>query len=166
MLTKSASLIFMVKLPQTGELAAVCQFRGRINFEKNGAPESWAGGLQPMVHGKREGLETPIGILQREAPQEIGVDLEALRKGAVIYLSTMNDVSHYAARVPFEDLATLRLHPSTGGLCFLRETDLDSVKNLRGFPKNEMVPGGVLAMFPDDLQAVRDAFRICNMTNK
>lgn len=133
-----------------GVLYLIGQLRGRLNFEHSPPKkESWAGGLQPLVHGKLKDGESVTDAVKRELSEETGLPVTAL-DSSFQNLRTIGDTEHFCLHLHESRLSEIRLHPSSGGLILLTETDLSQVANLKMLAKDEYVD--VLAMFPDDLQ--------------
>lgn len=144
---------------EEGEYVAICQLRGRHNFEKKGKPESWAGGLQPAAHGKLEDTDdcSPLDAIVRECREELQLKMPGdLPHGFTSEHLDLNGVRHFTVRTSILTIREcVRLHPSSGGLILLCHSDLDRIKNLKEFPKDSVLPSDTLAMFLDDLQAMR-----------
>jgi hypothetical protein len=162
---KAVSLHLFVQA--TGGIFAVCQVRGRYNFEPPelepfGRLESWSGGLQPAVHGKMEEFDQndTVHCILRESGEEFGVEFaNGLREMlALTEIGVKNNVMHYRAVVTPEVFNDIHLHPSTGGLRLLSQSDLPSVQNLKTFSKQDVIPHNVNAMFADDLESMMEAW--------
>lgn len=144
---KSVSLHVIVVIQ--GVQYLLCQFRGRLNFEYSPPKkESWAGGLQPLVHGKLKDDESVTDAVKRELSEETGLPVTAL-DSSFQDLRTIGDTQHFCLYLHESRMQDIRLHPSSGGLILLSETDLSQVVNLKMLPKDQYVEG--LAMFQDDL---------------
>lgn len=164
---KSAGLLLMTKVPDLG-LCAVLQRRGEWDFEKN-KYESWPGGCQITVHGKLEEGELFATGLWREVKEELGIwlfgklndDCIELQQSIVDYLVIYEDykVITFMLFVNYDLLKLIRLHPSSGGLRFLPQSHVDSIKPMQEFAKNIFITEA--AMFSDEIKAVRKAFELC-----
>ncbi len=156
----SVRLHVCTKLPN-GEFVVVCQKRGEINLQQEGKRQSWPGALYPLVHsGVRQG-EDPRLCLIRGTKAGLGEWMSGFldtQKTDIHNFEEIEGVQHYGLMIDFAVLADIRLHPSSGGLCFIRRQDCDDIKNLRNFPEERPVP--CLAMFLDDLIIVRHMFKI------
>jgi len=155
----SVGLIIMTKSP-TGELVAVLQRRGRLNDEKDWMPESYPGAYQVTAHGKVEEGEDTHQALHREIGEELGGVLAkvigVLEPALLVAQEEKKTFGVFIERVA---LKHIRLHPSTGGLCFVNQADADSIQNLRKFNKEIGVTDlNTIAMFPDEFGALRIAF--------
>lgn len=145
---KSVSLHVIVVIG--GVQYLLCQLRGRLNFEHSPPKkESWAGGLQPLVHGKLKDGESVKDAVKRELAEEAGLPVTVL-DSSFQDLRRIGDTEHFCLYLHESRLPEIRLHPSSGGLILLSETDLSQVANLKLLPKDQYVEG--LAMFQDDLQ--------------
>lgn len=150
-------------------LVAVLQRRGEWNTEKM-APESYPGACQVTVHGKVEKGESPSSALFREIDQELGAEaLEFLRRGALgpehdfpeLLKEETPDklVITWGMKVPCELLRVIRLGPDSGGLRLLEREEVAFIANLNNFDKKEGVMDRTdVAMFPDEIEAVKKAF--------
>ena len=68
----------------------------------------------------------------------------------------------YALAVKPEIIKQFRLNTSSGGLRFLKEKDVKNVISLFRFTKERGVSdSATIAMFPDELEAVKIAFEKC-----
>ncbi len=166
-MVKAVSLHLFLKLD--GQQFAVCQIRGRHNFEPEegkpiGRPESWAGALQPAVHGKlQESDNGEVAVcLLRETVEEFGQRfaervadelVEAAAKPIII-----NNVAHCWVEVDDSDVSLIALHPSTGGLRLLTPMEFLGIRNIKDFPKDAVVPTYIVAMFNDDVEAMNRTF--------
>ena len=175
---QSIGLLTMLQTPE-GERLAVVHIRGNHNPE-TGRPESFAGCAQVTVHGGAhadEGLLTALGREVdeefREMLREAGIDhlperlsARSLATTSRLKLLTTGDNGHeqvrtlgYLIRDPIF-LMTIQPLLKTGSLKLLREADLSRIRILD--PKNarqQMNLSGEIAMFRDELEALRVAFR-------
>ncbi len=157
----AVGLLMMTQNPESGELIAVLQVRGDFNFEKN-KPESFSGGYQLTVHGKREGGEESMETLAREMKEELKVDIaeiKKLKKGIKLLnreITEKGEIINYGVIVPESIIDSIELHPSSGGLKFTKKEELNKVQNLENYRGG--VPEGVVAMFEDQKEATHIAF--------
>lgn len=155
-------LLVIVKVGNEG--MAVLQRRGEFNHEKMG-PESWPGGCQVTVLGGGRAGETPLQAMWREISEELGervTDFMLLRNFLVKLLDKEEGNQQKKIFGVIESnylLTIIRLHPSTGGLVLLPESKVEEIQDLTQFDKKEGVTDRkVIAMFPDEIEAVRKAF--------
>jgi len=161
---KSVGLIIFTEVPEIG-LVAVLRERGRFNFEK-WKPESWAGGCQVTVHGKLEDKESFLDALGRERIEELGQDFANLSgelafwKESEIHLVWKDDnIETYAQKVNHASLRRIRLSPDGGGLRFLPYIGIEYVHDLIRVGRTGVISREVIAMFPDELEAVKSGFK-------
>lgn len=154
-----------------GELCAVLQRRGEFNPETD-ERESWANACQMTVHGGVEEGETINEALLRETTEEMGVFLkwkvlELDSKGCLRELQKLEEKERltitFGMLLESSPLKNLRLQPGSGGIRIIKASQLDSVEDVRTYPKNFGVwDNRVTAMFPDDFKALKRAFEIFN----
>lgn len=164
------SVGFLAFVEHEGMLLAVLQVRGRHNVEKELRAESWPGGCQVTIHGKAEPDEVLEKALFREAIEEVGVAAAGHIRSAVekdhmelVYEHHEPEkiVLTYAAVLPYEFVQAIHWHASSGGLQLITEQQIALIEDLPSYGKTM----GVLnrkdvAMFPDEIEAVRKAFEI------
>lgn len=161
----SVGLVVLTDVPDMGGRVAVLQRRGEFNHEKM-KPESFPGACQVTAHGKVEEGENRFEALGREFIEELGKAVGDLifRLGASpVELSRIvteeKEAVTYGALFPATFLQSVKLNPSSGGLVLLTEDKVDSIQDLGSFDKKEGVTDRrVIAMFPDEIEAVRQAF--------
>ncbi len=161
---KSVGIILIGKT--AGELMAILQVRGVWNQEKN-APESYAGACQVTVHGKLEEGEDFMQALWREITEELGAEvLPAIKALRLIELvkkdSEEQQIITYGAIAEeniFKMLMSKPKSQSFGGFRLIKQNEVEKIVDLSGIDKNIGVTDkNVIAMFPDDKEAVRIAF--------
>ena len=167
---KSVGLIVMSKIPKAGKevLVAVLQRRGRFNTEKM-APESYPSCCQVTSHGKLFETEKLFEGLFREAREELGQPFSGLVKANVsrgIQMLTHvadkeKEVTTFGVLVPTVWLKAIQWGPDSGGADLIAQENLDDIVEIA----DEMKVTGpefihTLAMFPDEIEAVRKAFEI------
>ncbi|MEK7551843.1 MAG: NUDIX domain-containing protein [Patescibacteria group bacterium] len=163
----SVGLVVLTKLPGMGGVVAVLQVRGTFNHEKM-ARESWPGACQVTCHGGAEEGEDTIKTLEREFEEECGIrfsDIAPYFRSAMTELIRKDDdkpVVTYGLLI--EDpsfLKVLKLNTSTGGIHLLQREQLNELIDLRTIDKVRGVTDRrTIAMFPDEIAAVRMAFDI------
>ncbi len=170
---KSVGLVLMVKMPQedgSEVLMAVLQRRGRFNTEKM-KPESYPGCCQVTCHGGLEEGESFDDALIREVEEELGTDLAKCLRclpdkvGIEILIhqtTTEKEIITYGGMLPIKWISSIRLGPDSGGLDLISESEARGATveikpeyKADGPPKSWMV-----AMFPDEIMAVRKAFEV------
>jgi hypothetical protein len=172
----SVSLLIMTRLKITPdgpeELVAVLQKRGEFNHETMG-PESWPGVCQLTVHGKVEHVESDKGALGRETQEELGANFVSDARVWDVIAADMTEIGrvekpgksivHYATEVPAAKLASFRLNASSGGLRLVTQSDLRDIQPVPNFncnKKDGAFARRTIAMFPDEISAVKKAFEI------
>jgi len=171
----------MVKMPQEDGkevLMAVLQRRGRFNTEKMKL-ESYPGCCQVTVHGKlNEGEEIMTG-LRRETEEELGLffaetyfSLCGHYVGTIIHKTSDESVITFGTVMPIDLLRGIRLGPDSGGLVYVNEKRINDQRIIFEIGKDDkdMVPDAMkkygpseaatIAMFPDEVEAVRKAFEV------
>lgn len=145
------------------ELVAVLQRRGEFNPEKMD-DESWPGACQVTSHGKLNDGEGWVDGLIREATEELGRGIEIhLQNCNWATLREKKGKEHartYGIIAPPHVLQDIRLEPVSGGMKILKRSELCHILDLRtNFNKTEGVRDRqVIAMFPDEIEAVKAAF--------
>lgn len=179
---RMVGLVVLTDIPDMGRVA-VLQRRGEFNHEKMG-PESFPGLYQVTVHGKVEEGESSEVALYREFVEKLGDDRAAFRlvvpllmiQGRLVTgksplkvllrVETEEKVAvTYGAMLTANFLKEVRLGPSSGGLRLLREDEVNFIQEVdpssNGYNKKVgIVDRRVVAMFPDEKEAVRKAFRV------
>ena len=177
---KSVGLVVMVKMPQEDGseiLMAVLQRRGTFNTEKM-KPESYPGCCQVTAHGKlKENEDINRGIF-REIEEELGDQFvrhfyNGKHFGTIVHKTEGESVVTFGTVMPIEVLRSIRLGPDSGGLLYVTAEQMS--KNNPDLV--ELVPGEkgsvmdkikifgpnhtrTIAMFPDEIEAVRKAFEV------
>jgi len=178
---KSVGLVVMVMMPQkdgSEVMKAVLQRRGRFNTEKM-APESYPGCCQVTTHGKlEEGEDFDLG-LANELGEELGQEFattycHGYHSEIVSEVKTTEkEVITFGALMPLDALKTIRLGPDSGGLVYVTAEQMSKdnpdlvelVPGEKGSVMDKMkiygpVHTGTIAMFPDEIEAVRKAFEV------
>ncbi len=167
---RSVGLVVMVRMPDqsasVGHRVMAClQRRGSFNHEKM-APENFPGCLQVTCHGKLEDREDFYDALVRELREELGgnfaEDYVLGYHGQVLIETKTADkeVITFGTLVPIDFIRDLvRLDPDTGGLVYLSALQVDSLVTITDSMK-QLGPNGLLAMFPDEIEAVKKGFEI------
>jgi hypothetical protein len=168
---RSVGLVVAVRIPdgKDGHYVVIAlQHRGTFNHEKL-APESYPGCCQVTCHGKLEGDEPVEAGLVREATEELGGEFaEAYIHGyhGEILVETRGsekEVVTFGTLMPVEMIRDLvRLGPDTGGLVYVTAEQFE--KRVVVIDDGMKVEGPILAetiaMFPDEIEAVKKAFEI------
>lgn len=154
----------------SGELVALLQVRAGWNAEKN-SPESYPGACQVTVHGKLEESEDFHQALLREVGEELGEEIvspvaKLLDAGRLVELVNENtpekEIITYGAIVDnnlLQKLTDRQKTKSFGGFKIIFSSDIDKIVDIRTFSKETGVADEkVIAMFPDEKEAVRLAF--------
>lgn len=146
-----------------GILRTLCQIRAKWNNEKN-APESYPGCLQVTCHGKLEEGEGFLPALVRESNEELGdAFTEACQKdmSLVEVANVRNEKSWvitYAALVPSIRLKLLNPGKDVAGFKSLTAKDVSEIIPITPDMKERGAPNGKMAMFQDEIDAIKDAF--------
>lgn len=160
---RSVGLLILSEVEKMG-LVAFLRERGVFNFEKM-QPESWPGACQITVHGKLEEGETFEDALYRELTQELGPDFADIiwRQYFASFVSLKTEkenIETLALKIDFSLLSQIRLAPDSGCLRLVRKSDISSITDIANYPRDTGVKyRGVIAMFPDEKEALALAFR-------
>ncbi|OGI95755.1 hypothetical protein A2917_00350 [Candidatus Nomurabacteria bacterium RIFCSPLOWO2_01_FULL_42_17] len=161
--------VILVSWTEIG-FVAVLQVRAKWNEEKN-APESWPGACQVTVHGKLEGEEGFLEALIREIKEELGsastsVINALVNNGRLTRL--VNDETEDKQSLTYGGvvkeqvvgaLLAIAKTPTCGGFQIIRSKDVDNIVDIHTFDKaSGVMDENVIAMFPDEKEAVRLAF--------
>jgi hypothetical protein len=142
-----------------GILHTALQKRGLYDHEDGFKDESWAGGLQPLVHGKMEDFDAdPFQALIREGGEEVGKEFMT---EVIKYPTRIEDSETafcMAAKMELESLELIRWHVSSGGLVLLTEEKFNNTLNLKSLDSKKLVTS--IALFPDDLKFVMKGFEL------
>lgn len=167
MIKKTVGLIVLVNT-QTRGLVAVLQVRGNINVEKNNQ-ETYKGACQLTVHGSINDGETQTDTLLRETREELGeefaeiVEVELNKDQNFIELNRIENenisVANFGAIVSENALKEIEINPSTGGsIKLISKSDVNKIRELKPEDRETGVAEDEVAMFPDDIEAIRLAF--------
>ena len=166
---KGVGALFLSKNTKE-ETVAILQIRGKWNTEKN-APESWPGACQTTVHGGLKEGEDFIQALLRETAEELGDEivpviqllLETKKLKELINKDTpeRQDIV-YGAIVEKDVLATLLNKKKSsffGGFKLVRRDNINQIVDLKKYDRiTGVTDADIIAMFPDEKEAVRLAF--------
>lgn len=161
---KSVGLVVMTYITQEGKevLVAVLQKRGTFNTEKM-EPESYPDCCQVTCHGKLKDKEGWGEGLLREITEELGPVFSSIvhhgQSTVLIETDTILTMGIFTSIVNIRN--HIRLDPDTGGLVYITKDQVDNIVEISGDMK---IHGPefthTLAMFPDEIEAVRKAFEI------
>lgn len=172
----SVGLIILTDVPSMGRVA-ILQRRGEFNHEKMG-PESYPGGCRVTAHGKCEVGESFCKAIDREIVEELGLAAAGLirHEDALLHDDEGKSIYQEIIKVEGEEKVVLtygvvlpskylfggiQLGPSSGGLVLVHEDQVDNIQDLTKFDKKEGVTDRrVIAMFPDEKEAVKKAFEM------
>ena len=111
--------------------------------------------------------ENFIPGLLREVSEEIG-NIRILDTSNQLIVLTRKETREkitvtFGTVIDCSELKNIRLNASTGGLEFVTRNKIADIKNLATcFKKDELVPADVMAMFPDEIEALNLAFeKLC-----
>ncbi len=166
---RSVGLVVLTDIPGMG-VVAVLRRRGKINPEKDDFHESYPGGCQVTCHGKvKPEDDKEDEALLREAGEEIGQEaahkLLVQNRGRLTVLVDDREANAVTFGIFMPDpdfIHLIRLEVSSGGLELLPQSEIGNIRDLlRDFDKRTGVTDtNVIAMFPDEIKAVRLAFEI------
>lgn len=154
----------MILTEKSGSLFVLCQKQAKWNTEKN-APESFPGCLQVSCHGKLEEGEDFYDALIRESYEELGDKFTGLCQNDVrlhIVAEVKDDKKHVltcAAFVTEERLGMIEKGKDVGDLVYLSEAEVDQIIPIDPSMKENGAPEGKNAMFQDEIDAIKKAFR-------
>jgi hypothetical protein len=163
---KSVGLILMSWVPQkdgSKKLVAILQRRGIWDFERMDK-ETFPGCYQVTFHGGLEEDETFLDTLKRESEEELGKEfskknhLNKNLKELFHKNETEKEVITFGALIPFEQISLIRLGMSTGGLDLVEEKQVKKIINISPEFREVGAPSSVIAMFPDEIEALKKAF--------
>ncbi len=164
---KTVGLIVLANIQEKG-LTAVLQVRGDFNTEKNNE-ETYKGACQITVHGSMNNGETEMDTLLRETREELGeefaeiVEAELNKDQNFVELNKIENenivVTNFGTIVNEDALKEIELNSSTGGsIRLISKSDVDNIRELKSEDREAGVASDEIAMFPDDIEAVRMAF--------
>lgn len=165
MIKKTVGFIALANT-KDGGLVAALQVRGNYNIEKDNQ-ETYNGACQITVHGSIAEEENQIDALMRETREELGEEFAEIiesKKDELVEINRIENeniaVVNYAIVVDGSDLDKIELDESTGG--YIKLITKDDVENICELKPSDR-SGGIkteskIAMFPDDVEAVRLAF--------
>jgi len=167
---RSVGLLVMTAI--NSHLVALLSKRGVWNYEKSGF-ESWPGACQLTAHGKAEEGEDIEANLEREVNEELGV-LASRRIfengwGKIKELNRKENAEKLVVNFAVwcespEILEVITPERSSGGIYAVRRYSFElRVKNIADFDKEIGIPNdyrATIAMFPDEIEAVRKTFGI------
>jgi len=156
-MVKSVGLLVMTRLPDYREKVAILHRRGVLN--ENLRLQSWAGGFQVTATGKVEEGEKEKQCLYREIGEEIGKALYP-QNGKLVELFRNEERVIYGIYQDKVWVKNSRLSLASGGLVPVTKEVLPRIKNLLDFSKETGVKDrDVIAMFPDEITALKRAFK-------
>lgn len=161
---KTVGLIILTNIPGPVGKVAILQTRGKFNYEKR-QPETYIGATQISVHGSIEENESEYEALVRETKEEFGTEIAAEIENKKDELVELNKAENNAVLnvnfgivLPNECLQKIKLHPSSGGLKLLPIEKIGSISELKTSDRGKVIDGKTIAMFPDDIEALKLAF--------
>lgn len=171
MTTKKKSVgVQLLSKNKTGELVAILQVRAKWNTEKN-TPESWPGTCQVTAHGKLEKGENFRQALLREIREELGDEITPIiqtlsntenLKELVNSDTEEKQIITYGAIIEediLEKMIAREKSDSFGGFKIIRRNEIKKIIDIQKVDKKTGVTDEtVIAMFPDEKEAVRIAF--------
>lgn len=151
--------------PDSVGTVAILQTRGKFNYEKR-TSETYTGATQITVHGSIKENEEESEALVREVKEELGYEVGQeieSRKNELIELNRIEKDGlanvNFGIILPHEYLQKVKLPPSSGGLKLLPKEKIEEISVLKKSDREHGIQDGkVIAMFPDDIEAVRLAF--------
>ncbi len=166
---KSVGLVVAVRIPDGDghQVYVILQRRGTFNHEKM-APENYPGCLQVTCHGKLiDGEDFADGLL-REMIEELGPTfMQVYCHGYHGKLLTETrspeaEVLTFGTLMPIDMIRDyVRLGPDTGGLVYIKADQVDDIVEItEGMKVHGPELTHTMAMFPDEIAAVRKAFEI------
>ncbi|MCK5060051.1 MAG: NUDIX domain-containing protein [Candidatus Pacebacteria bacterium] len=154
---KSAGLIIITQLPSCKGNVAILHRRGILNEKLT--PQSWPGGYQVTATGKIETGETSDNALERETVEELGKEFSLSIPSEMMRVFRSDIRIIYAVWISPENLPQVSLSLASGGLVPITRKMIPQIKNLLMFDKKKGVQdGNVIAMFPDEKEALKWAF--------
>lgn len=160
---KSVGLVVIIKKAE--ELYAVLQKRSAWNHEKD-APESFPGCLQVTCHGKLEEDESFVMALVRECMEELGKEFTQcvqIYHPVVKVFDREKDGKHvitYATMVKEQTLSLVSLGQEVEVLIHVSKKDVEKIIPITDKMKKNGAPAGEMAMFSDEIEAVKAALEI------
>ncbi|MFQ5661683.1 MAG: hypothetical protein ACE5F2_00310 [Candidatus Paceibacteria bacterium] len=162
---KTVGLIILTNIPDPVGTVAILQTRGKFNYEKR-QPETYTGATQISVHGSLNENEGEFEALEREAREELGDEIAQAIESKKDKLIELNRVEkdnllnvNFGIVLPHEYLQKVKLHPSSGGLKLLPKSKIKEISELKESDRESGIQDGKqIAMFPDDIEAVKIAF--------
>jgi 8-oxo-dGTP pyrophosphatase MutT (NUDIX family) len=119
------------------------------------------------VHGGLEEGETFEDALLRETRQEVGAQAGRLLAKNVKTLYEVTRVETpekvvvtYATILPPDFVVKMQLNASTGGIRLVGQEELNNIIELTDKEEVAGVPDDLVAMFSDEIQAVKGAFNL------
>ncbi len=143
---------------------AVLQKRGKHNSE-TGKPETFPGCLQVSCHGGLENNEDFLDALTRESMQELGEKFtRQCRAGSTLSLVTDEEnekrhVKTFATFVQGHVVDMIVPGKDVGEIIRIMENDIKKIVPMTPDMKEAGAPDGVMAMFPDEIEALKKAFQ-------
>ncbi|HJO89638.1 MAG: NUDIX domain-containing protein [Candidatus Pacebacteria bacterium] len=162
---KTIGLIILTNIPDPVGAVAILQTRGKFNYEKR-TPETYTSAMQISVHGSIEEDESEFEALIRETKEELGEEIAQEIEGRYGELIELNRIEkdslsnvNFGIVLPHEFLQKVKLHPSSGGLKLLPKEKVEEITELKKSDREHGIQDGKkIAMFPDDIEAVKLAF--------
>lgn len=168
---RSVGVIFVTDHIMKGDVAVLVR-RSKYNHEKLMGPQKWPGICQVTTHGGADDREYLGNTLLRECKEELGPYAEKIlhdakaTEGALIKLTEVQnkkkEVITYGLRVPSYLFSKLQLTASSAGIELVNKEEAEQIVDAtqKYDEKDGVADLNVIAMFPDEIEAVQKALRM------
>lgn len=144
---------------------AVLQVRGDFNVEKD-EKETYQGASQLTVHGSIAKNESEIDALLRETKEELGEEFANLVQGRSLDLIELNktenenmSVTNFGFRIVEKDLEKIKINERTrASIRLISKDEISDIRELKPSDRESDIDKNEIAMFPDDIKAIKLAF--------
>jgi hypothetical protein len=166
---RTVGFIILTNIPDPVGTVAILQTRGKFNYEKRSS-ETYAGATQISVHGSIEGDESEFEALVRETREELGEEFANLVQGRSLDLIKLNGIENenisivnFDFRIAEKDLEKIKLDERTvAKIRLITKNDIVNIRELKPSERLTGIDKNEIAMFPDDIEAVKLAFEKLN----
>lgn len=141
----------------------------KVALQKRGEKDSFPRAFQMTAHGKVKRDEDFFPALMRECSEELGESftLYFLVTTSIVKLiyqisNDNKEIWTYGILVPEISLDIITIEKTSGGIVLVEACKFfdGSVINITPNKKQSVYPKGVIAMFPDEIQAVKKALDV------
>jgi len=145
---------------------ALCQVIGGFDYGL-WKPSSWGGGLRPAVSGECVISEAQksarLQALYELTVKDLGYTFADRYRNSILALTSIRqepDATYYSLLIDKDDISSMRLPATSGGLRILHENRLRPIENLEDWSPELLVPCNVDAMTTKDRHGLQNGWAL------